>query len=104
MTTMTRAGRPATPERWSAAARRAIEEGVEVRQINDSGAWVASSATDPVLCYLLEVSEGLVLRCSCPAGAHGDPCCKHAARFYLDAGAIAVDGGQDASISGGRPA
>jgi hypothetical protein len=41
--------RQATPERWQKAAERAIAEGVQVRQINTSGMWVATSGTDPSL-------------------------------------------------------
>ncbi len=86
--------RPITPKRWQAAAQRAIDERVEVRQLNESGAWIASSGTDPVMCYLLEVRMGIVVRCTCPAGAHGDPCCKHAARFYLDRSLLEVISGE----------
>ena len=93
MDSMSNRKREATPQRWEAAARRAVDEGVQVRQVNESGAWVATSASDPVMCYLLEVRQGVVVRCSCPAGAHGDLCCKHAARFYLDAGVIDPDSG-----------
>ena len=34
------------------------------------------------------VRNGVVVSCSCPAGQFGDPCCKHAARYYLDAGLL----------------
>lgn len=88
MSSVSRTARQSTPERWLAAAQRAIEEGVEVRQLNDSGVWIATSASDPVLCYLLQIRQGIVTGCSCPAGAHGDPCCKHAAKFYLNHGII----------------
>ena len=50
--------------------------------------WTASSGSDPKLAYVLEVVAGVVRSCSCPAGEFGDPCCKHAARFYLDAGLV----------------
>ena len=43
---------------------------------------------DPKLAYVLEVVAGVVRSCSCPAGEFGDPCCKHAARYYLDAGLL----------------
>jgi len=83
-----KAARRATPERWAKAAARAIAEGIEVRRVNASGMWVASSGTDARTAYVLEILNGVVVSCSCPAGTHGDPCCKHAARFYLDAGAL----------------
>src|SRR5688572_11874629 len=78
----------ASPERWAKAAQRAIAERIEVRQVNANGMWTASSGSDPQLAYVLEVVAGVVRSCSCPAGEFGDPCCKHAARYYLDAGLL----------------
>jgi len=83
--------RQASPERWQKAAQRAITEGIEVRQVNTSGMWVATSGTQSNVAYLLEITQGVVLSCSCPAGQFGDPCCKHAARFYLDAGVLEIE-------------
>ena len=83
-----RTARTASPERWARAVTRAVAEGVQVRQINASGAWVATSGTQANVAYLLEIVGGVVRSCSCPAGEFGDPCCKHAARFYLDAGML----------------
>src|SRR5215210_68862 len=83
--------RQATPERWQHAAERAIAEGIEVRQVNASGMWVANSGSQANVAYLLEITGSLVQSCSCPAGSFGDPCCKHAARFYLDAGLLELD-------------
>lgn len=80
--------RQASPARWVKAAERAVTEGIEVRQIASTGQWVATSGTQSNVCYLLEVTNGTVTRCTCPAGEYGDPCCKHAARFYLDAGML----------------
>src|SRR5215218_6437553 len=79
-----------SPERWQHAAERAITEGIEVRQVNASGMWVATSGTVAGVAYLLEIAGSIVHGCSCPAGSFGDPCCKHAARFYLDAGVLDV--------------
>jgi hypothetical protein len=84
----TRRNRTASPERWQRAAQRALEENFEVRQVNENGMWVSTSGSDPKLAYLLEVRNGVVASCSCPAGQFGDPCCKHAARYYLDAGPL----------------
>jgi hypothetical protein len=84
----TRRTRQATPERWQRAAQRAIAEQIDVRQVNENGMWVANSGTRPGVAYLLSVSRGVVQSCSCEAGQFGDPCCKHAARFYLDAGLL----------------
>ena len=39
------AARQASPERWAKAVRRALDEGVEVRQILSSGQWIATSGT-----------------------------------------------------------
>jgi hypothetical protein len=83
-----RAARTASPERWVRAAERAITEGISVRQVNSSGAWVANSGTHANVAYLLEIANGVVHSCSCPAGTFGDPCCKHAARYYLDMGIL----------------
>lgn len=57
-----RMSRPDTPSRWSAALDRARREGVSVRQLTASGAWIATSTTDPHSAY--EVS---VYRCTSPA-------------------------------------
>ncbi len=78
----------ATPERWAKAAQRALTEGIQERQVNATGMWTASSGSDPKLASVLEVVAGVVQSCSCPAGEFGDPCCKHAARYYLDAGVL----------------
>jgi hypothetical protein len=87
----TRTRRVASPERWQRAAQRAVDEGVEVRQINSSGAWVANSGTHANVAYMLEIAQGIVRSCSCPAGAYGDPVCKHAAAYYVSVGLIELD-------------
>ncbi len=76
-----RISRPDTPARWSAALGRARREGVSVRQLTASGAWIATSTSDPHSAY--EVS---VYRCTCKAAEFGDdPVCKHRAmlRYHL---------------------
>jgi hypothetical protein len=83
--------RQASPERWQKAAQRAVAEDISVRQVNASGMWVASSGTYANVAYVLEITGNLVQSCSCPAGTFGDPCCKHAARYYLDAGLLELD-------------
>ena|SRR3712207_3858935 len=77
-----RTNRAPSPERWQCAAERALAEGISVRQVNERGAWVATSGTHANVAYVLEITGELVHACSCPAGTFGDPCCKHAARFY----------------------
>ena len=59
-----------------------------MRQVNTSGMWVANSGTQSNVAYLLEITGTLVHSCSCSAGTFGDPCCKHAARYYFDAGLL----------------
>src|SRR5829696_1802203 len=86
-----RSTRQASPQRWQHAADRALSEGIEVRQVNASGMWVANSGSQANVAYLLEITGSLVQSCSCPAGTFGDPCRKHAARYYLDAGLLEVD-------------
>jgi hypothetical protein len=86
-----RTNRTASPERWQKAAERALAEGIEVRQVNASGMWVANSGSQANVAYLLEITGSLVQSCSCPAGSFGDLCCKHAARFYLDAGLLELE-------------
>jgi hypothetical protein len=76
-----RISRPDTPTRWVAALDRARREDVSVRQLTASGAWIATSTTDPHSAY--EVS---VYRCTCKAAEFGDdPVCKHRAmlRYHL---------------------
>jgi len=80
MATMQRA---ATPGRWRAAIERAITEGIEVRQLAGSGAWVATSGSDPLSAYEVAVSGGVAHGCTCPAGEYGDPVCKHRGAYYL---------------------
>ncbi len=87
-TMQTRKPMAATPARWQAALRRAFEEGVQVRQLADSGAWIATSGTDAAIAYEVEVVAGLAHRCACPAGASGDPVCKHRALVHFRHGLL----------------
>jgi hypothetical protein len=80
-TTMQRTNRAATPARWQAALTRAMEAGVQVRQLT-SGAWIATSATDPTAAYELGVTGDVAHDCTCKAGAFGDPVCCHRAAYY----------------------
>ena len=80
--------RTGTPARWRAAIKRAIKEGIEVRQLAGSGAWVAASGSDAGAAYEVAVSGGVAHGCTCPAGAHGDPVCKHRAAFYHTVGVL----------------
>jgi hypothetical protein len=86
-----RQNRVTSPERWQAALSRALTDNVTVRQVNANGMWVATSGTDAVMAYLLEVTGGIVHSCTCPAGQYNDPVCKHRARWYYDAGLLDLD-------------
>src|SRR5215204_2892748 len=63
-----------TPARWAKALERAIAQGVTVRQLATSGAWIATSGSDVEVAYIVSTDT-----CECRAGAEGDPCCKHRA-------------------------
>ncbi len=84
VTTQTRRPvRRATPERWQVALKRAIAEGVQVRQLAGSGAWVATSGSDTVAAYLVSGDS-----CECQAGEYSDPVCKHRAAYWHAQGAL----------------
>jgi len=65
-TTMIRQ-RQAILVRWQAALYRAVREGVEVHQLVDSGAWIATSGSDAGTAYGLAVTGGMAHGCDCPA-------------------------------------
>ena len=46
-----------TAERWWAALDRAHREGISVRQLTASGAWIATSTTDPHIAYEVSVHQ-----------------------------------------------
>ena len=75
-----------TPARWQAALRRALDEGVEVRQLAGCGMWVATSTSSAGTAYEVNPWE-----CECHAGQHGDPVCKHRAVLRERLGALLLD-------------
>ncbi len=83
--------RPATPARWQAALARALAEGVQVRQLAGSGAWLATSGTNDGTAYGLAVTNGIAHGCDCLAGANGDPVCKQRALWWHLAGLLDLD-------------
>ncbi len=85
-TTTRRPVRHATPERWQAALRRALAEGVQVRQLAGSGAWIATSGSDATAAYLVNGQA-----CECQAGEYGDPVCKHRAAFWHALGSLDLE-------------
>ncbi len=78
--------RRATPERWQAALKRALDAGVQIRQLAGSGAWVATSATDPTAAYVVSGQA-----CECRAAAEGDPVCLHRAAFWHALGVLDLE-------------
>jgi hypothetical protein len=86
-----RSSRQATPGRWRSAARRALDEGVQVHQLQGSGAWIATSGSQRGVAYELAVTGNVAHGCTCLAELNGDGCCKHRAAFYLLLGALALD-------------
>jgi len=85
-TQMTTSPRRATPERWQAAAKRATAEGVTVRQLAGSGAWIATSGSDTTTAYMVTPWH-----CECRAGEFDDPICKHRAGLRLRLGWLTVE-------------
>jgi hypothetical protein len=83
--------RVSSPARWTKAAQRAISEGIQMRQVAGSGAWIATSGTDAAVAYEVAVTGNVAHDCDCLAGLNGDPVCKHRAAFYLLVGAITLD-------------
>ena len=80
--------RQASPARWHRAVERAMSEGIQVRQLAGSGAWIATSGSDSSTAYELDVTGEIAHGCSCLAGLNGDSVCKHRAAFYLAVGVL----------------
>lgn len=97
MTTRTlHAGKPATPERWQDAARRAMRHHVEVRRIYEewpdgTELWTATSVSDPSRAHVLHVRDGIVVSCDCEASRFGDAVCVHRAAFYMKEETLVVE-------------
>ena len=96
--------RQATPERWQAALGRAVAERVQVRQLAHSGAWVATSGTDAALAYQVDVTNGIAHGCTCEAGQHNDPVCKHRAMYYHLVGMLDLAEPVECAACGGEGA
>ncbi len=76
------------PVRWTKAAERALAEGIQVRQLQGSGQWVATSGSQSGVAYEVLVTGNVAHGCECLAGMNSDPVCKHRAAFYLLIGAL----------------
>ncbi len=73
--TVERTNRRDTAERWEKALDRAHLAGVQVYQLQGSGQWIATSASDPAAAY---ECDGVT--CTCAAALlGGDPVCCHRA-------------------------
>lgn len=75
-------GKAETPERKAAARKRAIEQGIQVRQIKGSNFWIATSGRNGSIAYPLTVKDGQVIDCGCQAGTFG-AYCKHRAAWEM---------------------
>lgn len=75
-------GRVSTAISRENARQRAIAEGIEVRQVEGSSVWIATSGTKPDKAYVLNIVDGQAVTCSCPAGAWGNYC-KHRAAWEM---------------------
>jgi hypothetical protein len=63
--------------------------GVQVRQLQGSGQWIATSASDPGAAYETDGTS-----CTCPAAQLGcDPVCLHRAAYWHHQGVLDFDGG-----------
>jgi hypothetical protein len=76
--------RTETPQRWQAALRRAIDSGIRVYQVSDTGQWIATSATKPGVGYPVTEAE-----CGCEAcQLGGDEVCQHRAALRCELGRL----------------
>jgi hypothetical protein len=84
----TREPRQASPERWQRALQRAMLAGAQVRQLQGSGQWIVTSASDPGAAY---ETDGV--GCTCPAALlEGKPVCLHRAPYWHAQGVLDVNG------------
>lgn len=79
-----------TPAQWQRAARRAVDEGIEVRYMPHWDVWVAWRPGSENA-YRVRLVDGEVA-CECTAASYGNAC-KHAAALRMRRGelALAVD-------------
>ncbi len=76
-----------TPQRWQRALERAARSALEVRQLQGSGQWIVTSASDPGAAY---ETDGQT--CTCPAAMlGGDPVCMHRAAYRFIQGQLRPD-------------
>jgi hypothetical protein len=76
-----------SPERWQRALERAVRVALEVRQLQGSGQWIVTSASDPGAAYETDGQH-----CTCPAAMlGGDPVCMHRAAYRFITGRLRLD-------------
>lgn len=74
--------------RWVEAARRALEHGIQVYQVEGCGSWIATSGSEPGKAHRLDVTGAVCHGCTC-AGHDFAKICQHRAAYYLMTGQIA---------------
>lgn len=84
--TMIRQRIETTPATWQRMLRKALDEGIAVRQLAGSGAWIATSGTDPNGAYLVSLAA-----CECPGHEFGGYC-KHRAKLAHHLGRLTLRG------------
>src|SRR5689334_22463332 len=75
-----------TPQRWHAALRRSVENGIQLLMVNDTGERFATSSKNDGALYRVDTET-----CSCPAGVAGDPVCLHRAALRAALGWLAPE-------------
>jgi hypothetical protein len=76
------------PAHLLAAPKLGRLTGVQVRQLQGSGQWIVTSASDPAAAY---ETDGM--SCTCPAALlGGDPVCLHRAAYWHAQGVLDFDG------------
>jgi hypothetical protein len=84
--TMIRQRTEATPATWQRMLHKALDEGIAVRQLGGSGAWIATSGTDPNGACLVSLAA-----CECPGHEFGGYC-KHRAKLAHHLGRLTLRG------------
>ncbi len=75
-------GQAVTADTEARARQRAIDERIEVRQIDGTDVWIADSGSNPTAAYGLTIRDGRFIGCSCKAGEFGTYC-KHRAAWEM---------------------
>jgi len=73
-------------DRWTAALKRAQNNGVHVYRIESTGQFIATPGTTVTTAY---ATDGV--SCECAAAVHGDPVCQHRAAYWAAQGMLTLD-------------